>query len=280
LRGRLESHVAMRIADALREGSRDLGPVDLYYLLGFILGKDKCFLLSHPELELSLPQRVQWRRVKRRRMRGVPAAYLTGEREFYGMSFRVNRHTLIPRPETELLVDEVRRRNPASVLDLGTGSGCITIALARHLPRCRITAVDISRKALGVARRNARRLVPHRPIDFVHGDFLSGLEERRYEIIVSNPPYVREGDVEVLDPSVAAYEPHGALYAGPDGLRAYRRILAGGKKVLVPGGVLVVEISPEVSEKVQELAEGQGYRQLKIERDLSGMERMLVLAPR
>jgi release factor glutamine methyltransferase len=272
--------VSKRIGDALREGSCDLATIDLYYLLGFILGKDRSFLLSHPEIRLTLCQWTRWRRVKRRRIRGVPAAYLTGEREFYGLSFRVNRHTLIPRPETELLVDEVIRRDPLSALDLGTGSGCIAVALARHLPRCRVTAVDVSRRALAVARRNARRHVPGSSIDFVHGDFFSGLDGRRYEIVVSNPPYVREGDVERLDPSVAAYEPHRALYAGPDGLQAYRRILVEGRNVLLPGGVLVVEISPELSERVQKLADRAGYRKLKVEKDLSGMERMIVLAPR
>jgi release factor glutamine methyltransferase len=272
--------VGKRIADALREGSCDLSPVDLYYLLGFILDKDRSFVLSHPEFRLSLRQRIRWRRVKRRRVRGVPAAYLTGEREFYGLSLHVNRHTLIPRPETELLVDEVIRRNPVSVLDLGTGSGCIAVALAVHLDHCMITAVDISRRALAVARRNARHVAPHRPIDFVHSDFFSRIDDCRYEVVVSNPPYVREGDVEGLDPSVAAFEPHRALYAGPDGLRAYRRILAEGKNVLNPRGVLVVEISPELSGTVQELAEREGYTKLKIERDLSGMERMMVLTPR
>jgi len=272
--------MVMRISDALREGSRELPPVDLYYLLGFTLGKDRSFLLSHPECRLSLLHRMRWNRVKRRRINGVPAAYLTGEREFYGLSFQVNRHTLIPRPETEILVDEVIRRNPASVLDLGTGSGCIAIALAVHLPRCRITAVDISGRALAVARRNAGRHLPQPRISFVKSDFFSGVRGRQYEIVVSNPPYVREGDVERLDPFVAAHEPRKALYAGSDGLRAYREILSEGGNILQPGGVLVLEISPELRKAVMQIAEREGYEVLKIERDLSGMDRMLVLTPR
>jgi release factor glutamine methyltransferase len=114
----------------------------------------------------------------------------------------------------------------------------------------------------------------------VKSDFYSGVGGRRYEIVVSNPPYVREGDVERLDPSVAAHEPRKALYAGPDGLRAYREILGDGRDILQPGGVLVLEISPELCEAVMQIAERERYEVLKIERDLSGMERMLVLTPR
>jgi len=269
--------MGMSIADALGEAKGELNPSDLYYLLGYSLRRDRTFLLSHPEYEISHLEWLRWRRMKRRRIKGMPAAYLTGEKEFYGISFHVNRHTLIPRPETELLVDEVIHRHPASVLDMGTGSGCIAVALAMHLPGCRITAVDISRRALAMARRNALRHVGPGQIQFVRSEYFNRIGSARYEVIVANPPYVREGDVEQLEPSVAAYEPGVALYAGRDGLQAYRHILREGSNYLVPGGAIILEIAPDLSTKVQELAREYGYRKEKMERDLSGMVRMIVL---
>jgi release factor glutamine methyltransferase len=208
----------------------------------------------------------------------VPAAYLTGEKEFYGLCFRVNRHCLIPRPETELIVDEVINRNPAALLDMGTGSGCIALACAHHIPSCTVTAVDISRRALSMARKNAIRLGCMN-ISFLRSDYFSSLPPTRYDVIATNPPYVREGDVKTLSPDVAAYEPGIALYGGGDGLMAYRTILRNARDFLFPGGVLVLEISPELSEAVQRMAEHYAYRMVKLSRDLGGHERMLVLAP-
>ena len=265
------------LGDILVRDRKKLRAVDLYYLLAHAVGKSKEFILSHPEYRVGLVALIRWRRMCRRRLRGIPAAYLTGEKEFYGLVFRVNRHTLIPRPETELIVDEIIKRNPNSLLDMGTGSGCIAVAAAHHLPSCRVTAVDISRKALSVAARNSIRLLNH-SITFIRSDYFSTLPSGRYEIIVSNPPYVREGDVERLSPEVAAYEPSAALYGGKDGLHAYRRILRNARDFLTPTGVLILEIPPEISKAMQHMAKAYGYRIEQLARDLGGHERMIVLA--
>jgi release factor glutamine methyltransferase len=270
----------MRSIGALLDGSRgQLAPVELYYLLGHVIGRSKEFVLSHPEYKVNLRSLMRWKRAKRLRLRGVPAAYLTGEREFYGLLFRVNRHTLIPRPETELIVDEVIRRRPGSMLDMGTGSGCVALAVAHSLPECRITAIDISRRALSVARYNSRALGERENVCFIRSNYFSNLSPSRYDVIASNPPYVREDDVERLAPEVAEYEPSRALYGGEDGLHAFRTILGAAKHFLSSEGVLILEISPDNSREVITMADQNGYRVEKMEQDLSGNDRMVVLVP-
>jgi release factor glutamine methyltransferase len=267
------------LGDILTKDGAKLPSVDLYYLLGHAIGKSKEFILAHPEHTVRLRSLIHWERMKRRRLRGVPAAYLTGEKEFYRLPFEVNRHTLIPRPETELVVDEVIRRHPRSMLDMGTGSGCIAVAVAHHLPECSVTAVDISRKALAVAARNSMRLLNVK-ISFIQSDYFDALPSDRYDIIASNPPYVREGDVRLLSPEVASHEPALALYGGRDGLHAFRTILGSARDYLMPRGVLVLEISPEISSSVQEMIDRYGYQLEKLAQDLAGHDRMVVLSLR
>jgi len=266
------------LGDILARNRGKLPAVDLYYLLAHAIGRNREFIITHPEYRLGIGPLCRWIRMKRRRLRGIPAAYLTGEKEFYGLVFKVNCHTLIPRPETELIVDEVVRRKPESLLDVGTGSGCIALAVARHLPLCRITAVDISKKALAVAALNSSRLGTA-GITFKRSDYFNALSPQHFDIIVSNPPYVREGDVERLSPEVAEHEPSVALYGGRDGLHAYNIILRNARDFLAPGGVLVLEISPEIASALQQLAGFYAYSIDRLVRDFSGHERMMVLSP-
>jgi release factor glutamine methyltransferase len=268
-----------RAGDILSRAGGEFSPIEAGYLLGYTLGRSREFLLAHPEHPLKLGSRIRWEWVKWRRRRGVPAAYITGEKEFYALSFAVNRGTLIPRPETELLVDEVVRRRPGTVLDLGTGSGCIAVSVAVHLSDCLVTATDVSRAALRVARRNAVHHAVSDRIDFLRCSFFDGMHPYGYDVIVSNPPYVRVGDVERLDPGVAAFEPPLALYGGSDGLASYRSILNSGRNFLSSRGVMVLEISPELSAAVQELSWREGWGIEEVKGDLTGAERMLVLAP-
>jgi release factor glutamine methyltransferase len=274
----MENPLSRQLGDILAYGKARLTPADVYYLITHVTGRSKAFIHTHPEHAIGLFALLKWRRMVRRRCNGVPASYLTGEKEFYGLRFTVNRHCLIPRPETELIVEEVIGRNPSTLLDMGTGSGCIALASACHVPTCRVTAVDISRRALSLARQNAARLGCMN-VTFLRSDYFSSLPSNRYDIIASNPPYVREGDITALSPDVAAYEPGIALYGGSDGLDAYRTILGNARDFLSPGGVLVLEISQELSDSVQHMAGHFAYRVEKRVQDLAGHERMLVLSP-
>ena len=274
----MRNQLPRTLGDVLNRNRGKLPSVDLYYLLSHTIGRSREFILAHPEYKLGIGPLCRWRRMKRRRLRGIPAAYLTGEKEFYGLVFKVNRHTLIPRPETELIVDEIVGRKPKSMLDLGTGSGCIAVAVARHLPLCKVTAVDISKKALAVAGLNSSRLCAT-DITFKRSNYFSSLPHQHFDVIASNPPYVREGDVERLSPEVAGHEPSVALYGGRDGLHAYRIILSNARDFLAPGGVLVLEISPESAPSLRQLAGFYAYSIDRLARDLSGNERMMVLSP-
>ncbi len=265
------------VLDVIREASGLLSPADTYYLLGFALNRPKEFLLTYPEYELEDQELKSWYSVRERRIGGEPAAYITGFREFYSLSFRVDRHTLIPRPETELLVDEVIKRRPGTLLDVGTGSGCISVAVSYHLPECRITAVDVSDEALNTARENAKRLLKKHYIRFIRSNFYESLGDEMFDVIVSNPPYVKSGTLKELAVEVVKFEPAVALDGGTDGLRSYRALFRDGGKFLLPGGTMIVEISPELKKYVEKLARREGYRTVEVAKDLSGHDRMMVL---
>jgi release factor glutamine methyltransferase len=213
-----------------------------------------------------------------RRLTGEPVAYLIGHREFWSLTFAVNRATLIPRPETELLVETAlqlakRIDTPGLRLaDLGTGSGCIALALAHERPHWLITAADISMNALKTAQRNARRLAIGN-VAFVRNDWLSGLAPEIFDIIVSNPPYIRAGDPHLRG---IAHEPATALVAGPDGLADIRRIVADARTRLKPGGLLLLEIGHDQSAAVTDLMQAAGYVDIEFKHDLAGIPRVCI----
>ncbi|MFW6181220.1 MAG: peptide chain release factor N(5)-glutamine methyltransferase [Spirochaetota bacterium] len=235
----------------------------------------KEFILSHPEHRPSRRQVRAWRAALRRRLSGEPAAYITGRREFYGLSFRV-KHTLVPRPETELLVEEVLRLRPESLLEVGTGSGAVAVAVRHRLPSCRVTAIEASRAALRTARRNVRELLGPGEVRLVRARFPRFRGGERFQVVAANPPYVKTGELDGLPPEVRR-EPRLALDGGVDGLRAYRALAAGTGELLAPGGFLVLEIDPALRLQVEELARAGGFRVRKVARDLAGRERVLVL---
>ncbi len=221
---------------------------DAELLLLRALQLSRATLLAHPELELTEDQESAYEQSILRRLQHEPVQYITCEQEFYGLELQVSRDVLIPRPETEHLVEAVLERLPADtplhLADIGTGSGAIAIALAVHLPRATITALDLSVSALAVAQRNAiAHKVDHR-IRFLYSDLLDnlGFEPPVFDAIVSNPPYVALSDRDTLDPQVRDYEPHTALFAGASGLDIYQRLIPQAWDALKPGGLLALEI--------------------------------------
>jgi release factor glutamine methyltransferase len=214
-----------------------------------------------------------------RRAAREPVALIMGSREFWGLDFAVTPDVLVPRPETEFIVEEALAEfadGPQTVIDIGTGTGCLAITLAREFPEARVIATDLSAAALAVARRNAiSHRVAHR-IAFVCTSFLSGLHTR-VDLIVSNPPYVPDSAAPALAPEVVGHEPHMALFGGADGLAPIRTILATAEHYLAPDGRLIVEFGLGQDPEVQVLAEECGWHIVRVRDDLQGIPRTMVL---
>lgn len=223
---------------------------DAEMLLLHILDISRPALRSNPSQSLTTEQTLNYQTLIDRRLLHEPVQYIVGEQEFYGLPLRVSPAVLIPRPETEHLVEAVLERlphdQPLVIADIGTGSGAITIALARHLPLAVFSALDLSQAALEVARDNATRLSVARRVQFAVSDLLGilSLDQRqnRFDAIVSNPPYVALVDSPAMHPQVREYEPATALFAGPDGLDIYKRLIPQAHEALKPGGLLALEI--------------------------------------
>ena len=205
---------------------------------------DRAWLLTHPEAELTVEQAANFEGWVQRRARQEPVQYILGETEFYGLALRVTPDVLIPRPETEHWVEAALERlrpdTEVRICDVGTGSGAIAVALAHALPRAEVTALDISAAALEIAKENAARHGVAGRVRFVESDLLSAVRGERFDVVVSNPPYVR--DDEVLETQVREFEPRAALFAGPTGLEVYERLIPEAREALVPGRWLLMEI--------------------------------------
>lgn len=264
-----------RLSAAVAEAATHIARRDAETLLAHLLRRDRAWIFAHAGEEIGAGDLDRLRRLTGRRAAGEPLQYLTGRQEFYGLDLRVTTDTLIPRPETERLVEAVLGavagtaagnaagnaagaaigtavgaaagplpRGGLRILDVGTGSGAIALALAAHLPSARVTACDISAAALEVARENAGRLRLSERVDFVLSDLLAAPELRGpggFDIVVSNPPYVATAEAATLQPEVLRHEPHTALFAGTDGLDIYRRLLPQAHAALVPEGLLALE---------------------------------------
>jgi release factor glutamine methyltransferase len=216
-----------------------------------------------------------------RRARREPVAFITGHREFWGLDFEVSADVLIPRPESELIVEAVCERcvdrtAPRRILDVGTGSGCLAIALATEFPSAQITAIDISPKALAVARANAERHGVAPRMTFAAGDLLEGVAGP-FDVIVSNPPYVPAG--VALSPDIVRFEPAIALYSGADGLTALERLLTTARGRLAGDGLFVVEFGLGQDDRVSDLARAAGWSDIEISTDLQGIPRVAALRP-
>ncbi len=250
---------------------------DAETLLLHLIQRDRTFMIANPLANLSAEGAVRYYALVERRLAGEPIQYITGETEFYGLPFRVNRNVLIPRPETEHLVEKVLAlaadfKKPR-IVDVGTGSGAIAVALAHKLPGSRISAIDISAPALAIARGNAERNGVADRIRFLRGNLLEPVAGEQFEIVVSNPPYVAESDRASLAVEVRDYEPELALYAG-DGLGFFRRLIPDARAALVSGGFLALEIGYGQDSAVAGLLAESGFEQIDFAADLQGIPRV------
>jgi release factor glutamine methyltransferase len=257
----------LTIAEALRASGIDRREARL--LLAAATGFSEASVLAHSERPLPAPVETCFMQMAARRAAGEPVAYILGHKEFYGLELAVNPAVLIPRPETELLVDLALARNPKSVLDIGTGSGAIALAIKRHRPAVRVVATDASAAALEVARRNAVRF--NLEVELRHGRWFEPVAGERFEAIISNPPYVVIGD-----PHLAAlpYEPRIALLGGADGLDGFRVLAREAPAHLLPGGWLLVEHGEGQHEAVRGLLEAAGLETTASWPDLAGIPRV------
>jgi release factor glutamine methyltransferase len=285
----------------------DTPDLDAEVLLAHTLDKDRAWLYTHPLETLDKNHLDKFYRILHRREQREPVAYLTGQKAFFALDFQVNRHVLIPRPETELLVETAiqivnRRTGEAasgklshhtqcasrplrsdrntyhfSIADVGTGSGCIAVALAKNIAEASFFAVDASTAALQMARQNAIHHGVAPRIHFLGGDLLQPLT-RSFDLIVSNPPYVSHSELSATSPEVSQYEPRLALTGGQDGLEIIRQLLPQAKEKLKPGGSLLVEIGATQGPAVTRLAKRHfPEANVQIKKDLAGLDRLLVV---
>ena len=250
--------------------------IEVQCLLQSVLRVDRAWLLGHPEQSLDVDQHARYMVLFERRLNGEPVAYLLGEREFFGLTFTVTPATLIPRPETELLVElalqHIPRQEKFQILDLGTGSGAIALSIARARPEAEIVAVDVSLPALEVAQLNARRLNLSN-VKLLHGNWFEAIRGNRFDIIVSNPPYVAVGD-EHLNQGDVRFEPHSALASGDDGLEDIRHIVSQAKSYLNASGWLLFEHGHDQAAQAHALLQQTGFDRIFSARDLAGIERV------
>lgn len=245
-------------------------------LLSHVLKREHAWLVAHDDYELSGDELAQVHALAAKRITGEPMAYLLGVREFYGRAFRCTPAALIPRPETELLVDLALAQIPANasvrVLDIGAGTGCIGVTIALERSNASVTAIDISPDALALARKNAQRLGAN--VSFIESSWFAGLPpESQFDLIVSNPPYIVPGDAH-LSQGDLRFEPTVALADAVDGLESYRQLAQGAKKHLRPGGMLIVEHGFDQGDSVPTLFRAAGFDEVTMHRDLANQPRV------
>jgi len=278
----------MRIIDLINAASSHLqgkgfdnARLEVELLLGSVLGLSRIGLYMEFERSLSGEEVEEFRRLYRRRLSHEPLQYIIGSAGFREIEVQTDRRGLIPRPETELLVqaavDFLRGRPEPLVADLGTGTGVIAISVAYEIPGARVVAVDVSDEALLLTERNARRAGVAESIVLVSGDMLEGIGGHGpFDAVLSNPPYVKTGDIETLQPEIRDYEPRAALDGGPDGMKYLGMIARGAHEYLKPGGLLLLECGADQARETAEILSGTGrYSVVEIIKDLAGMDRVV-----
>lgn len=287
MKERIYSKIYREGAEHLAQAKIAEAALDARLLLEFVCGTDQNTLLAHGEQVISEEEYGRYRELIGKRADHVPLQHLTGEQSFMGLTFRVNKNVLIPRQDTEILVEEVMKNlhDGMRILDLCTGSGCILLSLLQYSNNCEGVGTDLSKDALAVAKENYERLLDRRPemtARFLEGDlfkaFGSGTDgncAERFDIIVSNPPYIETGVIDTLMPEVREYEPFTALDGGVDGLSFYVRIAKEAGAYLNGGGMLFFEIGCEQAESVRDILEKAGFREINIVKDFAGLDRVV-----
>lgn len=274
------------IADTLREATRSISDtltlelttsrIEVQCLLQHVMGVQRAYLLAHPEQRLSEAQKLGFVDLLQRRLRGEPIAHLLGEREFFGLSLKVTPATLIPRADTELIVElalaRILQAQPCRVLDMGTGSGAIALAIAKNKPQAEVVAVDAAQDALAVAIENAGRLGIAN-VRFEQSDWFTALDGQRFDLIVSNPPYIASGDIH-LSQGDLRFEPCTALVSGEDGLDDIRHIVTAAPQHLAPNAWLLLEHGYDQAQAVRDLLRENGFGEIFSAKDIAGIERV------
>ncbi|MBW2557287.1 MAG: peptide chain release factor N(5)-glutamine methyltransferase [Deltaproteobacteria bacterium] len=259
--------------------------LDAEVLLAFSIDRERPFLYTHPAKEIPGLEVEKFRSLVARRMKGEPIAYITGRKEFWSLIFEVTPDVLIPRPDTEILLEEIlklsrqERAEKIRILEIGTGSGAISIALASELKNASITATDFSPNALAVAEKNAVNNKVGEKISFLCGDMFEPVEGK-FDIIVSNPPYISEYEFGLLAPEVREYEPHRALVAGPEGTEFHRKLARDGERFLEKGGRLVMEMGADQRVAIEKMLKEKDYCDIAFRSDYAGIERVVLARKR
>jgi release factor glutamine methyltransferase len=267
-------------ADDFRKRQNPSPRLDSELLLAHALKSDRVRLVLDSERELDEPSLARYRELIRRRRSGEPIAYILGQREFYGLAFAVDRRALVPRPDTEPLVEVALERTRSRsmhghALDLCTGTGCVALAFAKARPTWRVTATDLALETAELAWENVRRLGLVFTVAVAVGDLFAPVTGRKFDLVLANPPYVPSGDIAGLEADVRDFEPRLALDGGADGLDLVRRVVAAAPQHLVPGGVLAVEIGHDQGTRTRELFEQAGFQGISLRRDYGGRERVV-----
>jgi len=267
-------------ADRLQPRARGDARLDAETLLMHVLGRDRTYLYAYPELELSRDELAHYNELLERRAAGEPLQYITGHQEFWGLDLLVSPAVLIPRPETEHVIETLLEvlggiKSP-QIVDVGTGSGCIALAIASQMPEAKVDAVDVSTEALGIAQQNAQRLGLAARVQFAHSDLLQKYLSAGplFDAVVSNPPYVGQQEADKLQIEVREHEPRCALFGGEQGLDIYRRLIPEAHQVLKTDGWLVMEIGYSQEHAIHDCL--QGWRDVRSVSDLKGIPRVVV----
>lgn len=262
-------------AAALQKAGIEEAAWDARLLLEEVCSADRTALYAHGDRELTPIEEAQYREKIGERAKRIPLQHILGQTEFMGLTFEVNRDVLCPRPDTEILVEEVLKHlhDGMRILDIGTGSGCILLSLLRYSNDCQGIGVDVSEKALQLAGRNAQRLGIGQAV-FAESNLFEKVDGK-FEVIVSNPPYIKSAEIEGLMPEVRDHEPHGALDGGADGLFFYRKITAEAREHLPGGGMLFYEIGFDQGAAVKDILEENGFQEIQIVKDFAGLDRVV-----